>query len=291
MAPTPPSPRRLQVTKSENGDDDYQRPVQDGAGRLRSYLNPENGRSFDPDDPTTSEGRLVDPQSLSWHMPSGEEGWMQRRTGARARDVRAGDVGRFKLSDFSTRASDERGHDKTVKVSMPPQMLNELHALVDAKVFPVRNVEALARTLVYEGMLLLHQIAKQDSLMIPNSHMEQLDALAIVGRNMESILAYDEMLMRNCELVRELLSSGVRNKARASVYEMLDLVERINSKELRARWTKQIKSEFGHMLRGSGGARAHLSKTERARLEILKRRDRDEDGEGHEHDHDVENDD
>lgn len=242
-------------------------------GRLRRYLKAGEGREFDVTTTATPEGRLVDPSSPSWSMPSGDEPHMRRRSRLRARDVRAGDVGRFKLTDFTTRATDERGHDKSLKISMPEQMRNELTAICDAKIFPARNAESLARTLIAEGLELLHEIARQHNLYIPNSHMQQLDALATLNRNMLATLAYDDMLEESCKFIHQLMDAGIANKARTAVYETLAIVEGIESRELRDKWTKRMHREFGSVMRG------------RPAMLQIKKRASDTSSE-HEHEHD-----
>lgn len=231
-------------------------------GRLRQYLDEDNHRDFNLDDPQTPEGRLVSPNAPSWYVPDGREGWLRRRSGLRARDVRAGDVGRFKIKDFSTKATSDREHKESLTIPMPPQMLDELSAIVDSKVFPARNAKSLARTLIYEGLQLLHEIARQDNLVIPNSHMQQLELLAQRGRSMAATLAYNDQLEQNCDFVRQLEREGIRNRARVEVFAMLDIVKTLESGELRDRWTTTIRREFGHLLKGRP-AKVHVGRDER----------------------------
>jgi hypothetical protein len=228
-------------------------------GRIRRYLNPGNGREFDVTDDRTPEHRLVDPESPGWHVPTGREPHLRKRIGVSVKDVTARDVGRFKVKDFATRATNQHDHKAKLTIHVPEQMLNELTAIVDSKVFPARNMESLARTLIYEGLELLHEIARQDSLYIPNSHMQHLEALATVHRGMMSVLAYDDILETMCGTVRELERRGVRNKARTGVYEMLAIVDRIESGELRRRWRKQIEREFRELMPGRP-AQVHTSR-------------------------------
>lgn len=239
--------RNQSVEESSAGGEDSSRVP----GRLRRYLDRSNGRDFDVSESAdTPESRLVDPDHPSWHVPAGNEPHMRRRPGRSVRDVRMRDVGRFKLSDFSTRASDERGHSRSLKIHMPEQMINELTAIVDARIYPTRNVEALARTLICEGLDLLHRIAQQDGLLIPNSHMQQIEAQAIINRNAESVLAYDEVMDRACELIRNLQRRGARARARTMVFETIANAEKIPSRELRDRWLREIRSEFAALMRG-----------------------------------------
>lgn len=248
--------------------------------RLRTYLDQDNGRDFNPSDPATSEGRMVDSDNPMWYMPDGDEPHMRRRrSGIKAREIRSADqVGRFHRSDFSVRASDERGHHKSLQVSMPEQMRNELVAICDSKVFPARNAEALARSLIYDGIMILHQIARQDGLVIPNSHPQHLEALAVLNRDMQATIAYDERLEQACEQVRVLRDGGYRNTARSKVHEVLGVVRKIPNSEVRTRWIVRIEEEFGRLMRGRP-AKIHGRKRESAWVE-----DGDHDND-HNHDH------
>lgn len=239
-------------------------------GRLRQYLNTDNGRNFDLTDPTTVESHLIDPDSAAWHIPAGDEPYLRdresrrnerRRSGSMAEDINAGDVGRFKKSDFSTRATNDHDHSRKMIINVPNEMYNELVAVVNSKAFPPRDIDTLARTYLFEGLAVTHRIAQQDGLFIPHSHMAQLEALAVVNRGMKSILEYDTMLNDGCDFVRQLLGIGAKNKARAAVFELIEIARKMNSTELRDVWRRKLRIEFGYLLKGKG-AQVHVGKQE-----------------------------
>lgn len=229
-------------------------------GRLRQYLDASNGRDFDPTNPATIEGRLLDPNSACWFVPESADAVRGRRQrkGRRVSDINAGDVGRYRMSDWSVRAKDDRGHGTSIRVSMPDQMADELNAIVNAKVFPPRDVEALARTFIYEGILHVRALARQDGLTIPHSHFAHLEAIAVGHRHVLAVLQYDDMLVDYCNSVRDLLGRGAKNKARAAILDMLEIVKKLDSTELRERWNYRIRVDFAHILKGRG-AQVHVS--------------------------------
>lgn len=222
-------------------------------GRLRKYLNVGEGREFDITDTRTPESHLVNPDSPSWYVPEGREGWMRvkrQSTGRSVRNVRGGDTGPFKADDFRTAASNDRDHSRTLDVPMPQQVIDELQAIIDANIFPSRNIKALARTLLVEGIATLHEIARQHDLVIPKSHPQRIDQICRINRNLQATLAYDDELEQMCELVRMHRRRGMKNKARASLHEVLAIVKEIPSEELRVRWERDLKSEFRDLMRG-----------------------------------------
>jgi hypothetical protein len=270
LSGTPESPRSRSTYHSgdENEGDgrggDGDSGGEDGGrvvGSLRGYLQRDRGREFDVTDPQTIESRVVDPDDPMWYMPSGREPYLKRRPSTRASDVRSRDIGRFRAADFTARATDDRGHKESLTVPLPPHVRNELAAIVESGVFPARSSEALARRFICDGIMLIHEIARQDGLTIRNSHPQHLEALARLGRSMASVLAYDDMLEKLCDVVRDLEGRRMRNKARVSVHEMLAIIEKVDSREVREQWLSRIRREFGHLLRGRP-AQIHVAKEE-----------------------------
>lgn len=248
----------IDLDRGESGE-----PGSQSVGRLRQYLDALNGRDFNPADPTTSEGHLLDPNSACWFVPTDadiqQQRHRQRRSGRKVSDIDAGDVGRYKMSDFSVRAKDDRGHGTSVRVAMPDQMADELNAIVNSRVFPPRDIEALARAFIYEGILTIRALARQDGLTISHSHFAHLEAIAVGHRHVLAVLQYDDMLNDYANSVRDLLGRGAKNKARAAVLDMLEIVKKLDSTELRERWNYKIRVDFAHILRGRG-AQVHVTK-------------------------------
>lgn len=231
-------------------------------GRLRKYLKPGEGREFNPEDRTTTEGRLINPSSPSWHVPDGRESWLSttKRPTRSVGNLRRKDVGPFRAEDFATKASNDRDHSRTLEIPMPEQVINELQAIVDADVFPSRNVKALARTLIVEGVLTLHEIARHHGLMIPKSHLQLIDQICRINRNLQQTLGYDDAIEQSCDLIRTHRRCGYRNKARAALHELLATVKTIEIEEVRTRWERDLRAEFRDLMRGRPAARVHARK-------------------------------
>jgi hypothetical protein len=242
-------------------------------GRLRKYMQPGEGQEFDVDNRRTSEGRLADPQSSSWYVPDGREKWLEikRSPGRSVRDLRQSDVGPFRSEDFHTKASDDRGHNRTLDVSMPEQVINELQAIIDANVFPVRNVKSLVRTLIVEGITTLHELARQHDLVIPKSHPQHIEQICRINRGMQMTLGYDDVLEQSCALIRAHRQRGYRNKARAALHETLASVQAIDVEEVRKRWLNDLRAEFNDLMRGAPA---------KQKLHARERVERDDDDDG-----------
>lgn len=179
-------------------------------GRLRKYLQPGEGREYDPDSPDTPEGRLSQFNLEDWHAP----------------------------------ARDERGFHDPITVEFPPSVLEELATHANSGKFPLKkSVKQLIRVLVHEG---LHILRRLDPM--PDSHMNIIDLGNYLNAAAEITYGYDSVFTEGRHKAHKLKAIGAVNEARKLVHDLIVLAKRIPAEELRDKYKRSLEIEFKTLL-------------------------------------------
>lgn len=182
--------------------------------RVREYLTDSQGRGWNPQSPSTPEGRLSKFNDEDWFVPT----------------------------------KDEAGHPSHVpSFDVHPAVVEEIMAHVESGNFPLRSMRHFWLVAGIELLRVLHKLHP-----LKNSHISIIDAALSLNKHAEITASYERVFSEGRNRVEKLVGIGAENEARKLAQQLIVIAKRIPAVELRDRYAGDMEHDFRELL-GSGG--------------------------------------